>query len=67
MLKAWKAEANEALMVGDYLYDLQVGRAAQVGTIHVDSSGDFLWPELADIKVHSLEELSKSLKEQSLN
>tara|TARA_Y100001970_G_C14179339_1_gene828920 strand:- start:188 stop:796 length:609 start_codon:yes stop_codon:yes gene_type:complete len=61
ILKFWKAEASEALIVGDYLYDLQVGRAAKVGTVHVDFTGEFLWPDLADIKVRSLNELSKLL------
>ena len=65
MLKIWKAKADQALIVGDYLYDLQVGRAARVATVHVDRSGSFLWPNLADIKVKSLNELSKLLKTQS--
>ena len=51
-------------MVGDYLYDLQVGRAAKVGTVHVDISGVFAWPELSDIKVKSLDDLTKLLKKQ---
>ena len=61
MLKIWRAKPSQALIVGDYLYDLQVGRAAKVATVHVDSRGSFLWPELADIKVKSLKELSKLL------
>ena len=61
MLYQWNVKANEALMVGDFLYDLQVGRAAKTATIHVDPRGEFSWPELADIKVQSLEELSKML------
>ena len=64
ILEKWDIHASEALMVGDYLYDLQVGRAANVGTIHVDLSGAFLWPELSDIKVKSLDELNKLLKKQ---
>jgi hypothetical protein len=45
----------------DYLYDLQVGRAAQIATVHVDPSGEFSWPELADIQVNSLDELAELL------
>ena len=52
-------------MVGDYLYDLQVGRAAEIATVHVDPSGDFPWPELADIRVNSLDELAGLLAEKS--
>ena len=62
MLKNWNVKSCDSLMVGDYLYDLQVGRAANVATIHVDPSGKFLWPELSDIKVQSLDELSNLLK-----
>jgi hypothetical protein len=51
--------------VGDYLYDLQVGRAAEIGTIHVDPKGEFSWPELADIQVNSLAELADLLAEHS--
>ena len=58
MLNQWKAKADEALIVGDYLYDLQVGRAAEIATVHVDPSGEFAWPELADIQVNSLDELA---------
>jgi len=64
ILKNWGVKSNEALMVGDYLYDLQVGRAAKVGTVHVDISGGFPWPELSDIKVKSLDDLTKLLKKQ---
>ena len=61
ILQHWKVKASDALIVGDYLYDLQVGRAAKIATIHVDPKGDFFWPELADIKVKSLSELVKIL------
>ena len=65
LLNYWKVDTNEAIIVGDYLYDLQVGRAAKIGTIHVDPKGEFSWPELADIQVNSLAELADLLAEQS--
>jgi len=65
MLNNWKVKSSDALIVGDYLYDLQVGRAAKIGTVHVDLSGAFPWPELTDIKVRSLNELSKLLIKQT--
>ena len=61
LLNHWNVNANEALIVGDYLYDLQVGRAAKIATVHVDPSGNFEWPELADISVCSLNELTEML------
>ena len=61
LLNHWNVNANEALIVGDYIYDLQVGRAAEIATVHVDPSGAFEWPELADISVCSLNELTDML------
>jgi haloacid dehalogenase superfamily, subfamily IA, variant 3 with third motif having DD or ED/haloacid dehalogenase superfamily, subfamily IA, variant 1 with third motif having Dx(3-4)D or Dx(3-4)E len=61
LLNHWNVNANEALIVGDYIYDLQVGRAAEIATVHVDPSGGFEWPELADISVCSLNELTEML------
>ena len=61
LLNQWNVCSSEALIVGDYLYDLQVGRAADIATVHVDPSGDFAWPELADISVCSLNELIEML------
>lgn len=54
---AWGTTGGAAVMVGDYLFDLQSGRAAGAATVHVDRSRCFRWPELADIAVGSLEEL----------
>jgi HAD superfamily hydrolase (TIGR01509 family) len=58
LLSAWGKVPGETVMVGDYLFDLQVGRAAGTATIHVDRSRVFRWPELADLEVASLEELA---------
>ncbi len=61
LLAAWGSGPDEAVMVGDYLFDLQVGRAAGTATIHVDSSGAFRWPELADLAVTGLDELAEGI------
>lgn len=53
----WGAKPSASVMVGDYLFDLQAGRAAGAATIHVDRTGSFRWPEFADLSVVSLEEL----------
>ena len=65
LLNHWEVAANDALIVGDYLYDLQVGRAAEIATVHVDPKGEFSWPELADIQANSLDELADLLAENS--
>ena len=57
----WKTVPAEMVMVGDYLFDLQTGRNAGAATIHVDRTRSFLWPELTDIGVSTLEELLQIL------
>jgi len=45
------------VMVWDYLFDLQTGRNAGAGTVHVDRTRSFPWPEMTDIGVGTLGEL----------
>lgn len=66
LLSVWGSAPQEAVMVGDYLFDLQVGRAAGTATIHVDQSGSFRWPELADLAVLTLEELAEGVTDHSV-
>ena len=65
LLAAWESGPDETVMVGDYLFDLQVGRAAGTATIHVDSSCAFRWPELADLSVATLEELADAMSDDA--
>jgi phosphoglycolate phosphatase-like HAD superfamily hydrolase len=58
----WKTVPADMVMVGDYIFDLQTGRNAGTATIHVDRTGRFLWPELTDIGVSTLEELLDILR-----
>lgn len=58
LASAWGVAASELVMVGDYLFDLQTGRAAGAVTVHVDPSGLFDWPDLADLRITSLQELT---------
>lgn len=58
---SWGAPASVLVMVGDYGFDLQTGRAAGAATIHVDPSRAFRWPELTDIAVATLAELALAL------
>lgn len=53
----WGTRPAATVMVGDYQYDLQAGRAAGALTVHVDITRSFRWPELADVSIASLAEL----------
>lgn len=58
----WQVHPSALVMVGDYAFDLQTGRAAGAATIHVDPSRGFRWPELTDLAVGSLAELETALR-----
>lgn len=57
LLKFWQADADDTVMVGDFLYDLEAGKGAGVATIHVDTRGDVDWSEFTDIRVEELGEI----------
>lgn len=57
----WGTHATALVMVGDYGFDLQTGRAAGAATIHVDPTRAFRWPELTDLAVGTLAELAQAL------
>ncbi len=57
LLAFWQADADDTVMVGDYLYDLEAGKGAGVATVHVDTRGDADWPEVTDIRVDGLGEI----------
>ena len=58
LLFVWGAAPAEAVMVGDYLFDLQAGRAAGTTTVHVGRPDGKSWPEFTDLAVGSLNELA---------
>lgn len=58
LLARWDARPEEAVMVGDYRFDLEAGRAAGVATVYVDLDGSRAFAEHADLRVTHLEELS---------
>jgi len=58
LLAGWGAKPADAVMVGDYLFDLQAGRAAGATTIHVARPDGKKWQELTDYAVASLDELT---------
>lgn len=59
----WGVLPEETVMVGDYRFDLETGRAAGAGTVHVDHSRAFSWPQLTDWGVGNLAELALALEE----
>jgi HAD superfamily hydrolase (TIGR01509 family) len=63
LLEFWRADADDTVMVGDYLYDLEAGKGAGVATIHVDTRGDVDWSEYTDIRVEGLGEIIEYLQE----
>ncbi len=61
LLEFWQADADDTVMVGDYLYDLKAGKGAGVATIHLDTRGDVDWSEFTDIRVEDLGEIMEYL------
>ena len=57
LLKRWSAQSSQSVMVGDSIFDLTAGHAADVTTVHLDLNASYAWPEITDIAVASLHEL----------
>jgi len=61
LLAHWGGAPHEAVMVGDYRWDLLAGRAAGALTVYVDPEREFPFAELADLSVDSLAALAQRL------
>ncbi|KEA62387.1 hydrolase, haloacid dehalogenase-like family [Marinobacterium lacunae] len=61
LLERWSAKPEEAVMVGDFRYDLEAGRSCGTATVHVDHGTHQPWPELTDLRVTSLTQLLEIL------
>jgi len=57
LLDRWGANPTDAVMVGDYLFDLLSGRAAGTATVLLDLRGKPDWHTHADRVVRQLDEL----------
>ena len=57
----WGATADETVMVGDYLFDMEAGRRAGVASVHMDVTEQYAWPEMTDVGVASLAQLQNHL------
>lgn len=62
LLSRWAGKPADAVMVGDYLFDLKAGHSAGTMTVHMDIDGQFEWPEITDVAVTSLTELLAHLR-----
>lgn len=60
LLSLWQCPPEQAVMVGDFRYDLETGRAAGTYTVHVDARARH-WPEITDLRVESLCQLQHHL------
>lgn len=58
LLELWQAEPADTVMVGDYLFDLEAGKAAGVATVHLDTRGNIGWSTVTDVRVEALQELT---------
>lgn len=59
LLNKWEACAEQAVMLGDFRYDLEAGRSAGTATVYVDVGDEDLWSHLADLRVQHLSELKE--------
>ncbi len=59
LLKMWGAQAEQAVICGDFRYDLEAGRNANTATVYVDIDDENEWTNLADFRVLNLSELKK--------
>lgn len=57
LLRKWETRAEQAVMLGDFRYDLEAGRNAGTATVYVDIDDENMWTHLADWRVCSLSEL----------
>ena len=61
LLSHWGVPPDRAVVVGDHRFDLLAGRAVGTATAHVDPTGEFAWPEHADVQVRGLDALRATL------
>jgi phosphoglycolate phosphatase-like HAD superfamily hydrolase len=57
LLELWRASPADAVMVGDYLFDIMAGREAGTTTVFIDNLGREEYARQADRSVKSLHEL----------
>jgi len=63
LLEMWKASPAEAVMVGDYLFDIQSGREAGTATVFVGEAEKNEWSAGADARASDLHEVRRLLED----
>jgi len=63
LLTTWARAPTDAVMVGDYVYDLDAGRNAGCMTVHVDALDRFDFGDRADLRTLGLGPLLELLSE----
>jgi HAD superfamily hydrolase (TIGR01509 family) len=61
LLAKWQASAGDAVMIGDYVFDIEAGKRASVTTVHFDTEATFNWPQWTDVAVSSYAQLDQLL------
>jgi len=59
LLNRWLGDAEQAVMIGDFLFDIQSGNYAGVTTVYFDPQQQGLWSSEADMTVTSLIDLRR--------
>ena len=58
LMQQWGSRAENTVMVGDYLFDLQSGHDAGAHTIHFDVDGKNDWPQFTHYRISDFSEIS---------
>lgn len=62
LLAAWRAPPSDAVMVGDFAFDLEAGARAGTATVYFDPARSHRWADQADVHITSYGELVKLLE-----
>lgn len=57
LLSQWNADPAETIIMGDYRFDLEAGKAGGIATIHLAPENAPLWIEHTDLRVKDFAEL----------
>jgi len=57
LLERWRAQPDQSVMVGDYVFDVQAGRSAGTATVLIDPVGRSDWQPFADLVIRDLDAL----------
>ena len=57
LLEQWDCTPEQAVVCGDFRFDLEAGRRAGTAAVYVDTDNNNLWTDWADHRVQTLHEL----------